>query len=60
MSLTASSLYSLAEASWMAVVAFEVDLGVGVLEVEALANLLERLVDGVADLLDVHLADDVE
>ncbi len=40
--------------------AFEVDLGVGVLQVEALANLFDRLVDCVADLLDVHFADDVE
>ena len=32
----------------------------GVLQVEALVNLLERLVDGVADLLHIHFADDVE
>src|ERR1035437_5559150 len=42
------------------VVAFQRDLRVGVLQVEALANLLQRLVNGVADLLNVHLADDVE
>ena len=41
-------------------VALQLDLGVGVLQVEALANLLQRLVDGVADLLNVHLADNVE
>jgi hypothetical protein len=33
---------------------------VGVLEVEALANLLDRLLDGVADLLNVHFAHNVE
>ena len=58
--MTASSLYSFGGGQLNRIVAFEIDLGVGVLQVEALANLFERLVDGVADFLDVHLADDVE
>jgi hypothetical protein len=33
---------------------------VGVLQIEALMNFLERLIDRVADLLKVNLADDVE
>jgi hypothetical protein len=33
---------------------------VGILQVESLANFLHRLVDGVADLLNIHLADNVE
>ena len=36
------------------------NLRVGILQVKALMDLLERLIDGVADLLHVHLADDVE
>ena len=59
--MTASSLYSSVGGQLNLLVAFdEIDLGVGVLQVEALANLLERLVDGVADLLNIHLADNVE
>ena len=36
------------------------DAGLGVLEVEPLRDLALRLVDGVANLLQVHLGDDVE
>ena len=36
------------------------DTGLGVLEVEPLRDLALRLVDGVANLLQVHLGDDVE
>ena len=36
------------------------DAGLGVFEVEPLRDLALRLVDGVADLLQVHLGDDVE
>ncbi len=44
----------------MASLPSSVDLRVGILQVEALANLLQRLVDGVADLLNIHLAHNVE
>src|SRR5262249_45711543 len=38
----------------------EAERRVGVLEVEALVDLAGRLVDGVADLLQIHLGHDVE
>src|SRR6266568_71499 len=32
----------------------------GVFQIKALANLLQRLIDRIPDFLDVHLADDIE
>jgi hypothetical protein len=42
------------------VLVLELDFGVGVLQVEARADLLEGLVDGVAHLLDLDFADHVK
>ena len=59
-SMTALSLYSSWQASWMASCAFELDLGLGVLEVEAGVDLFGGLVDGVFDFLKFYFADYVE
>src|SRR3989440_4486122 len=41
-------------------IAFEPHLGAAALEVEALPDLLHRLIEGVLDFRDVHLRNDVE
>jgi hypothetical protein len=48
--------------SWLAsrIVAFELDLGLRVLEIEAGVNLFARLVDRIFHFLKLYLADYVE
>ena len=59
-SMTALSLVLVRRGELNGLGAFELDFGLGVLKVEAGADLFDGLVDGVLYFLKIYFADDVE